>query len=167
DVDHGVTDEWSDAELLERTLRLARERRREAREDAVGGLDEQHARGARVDLAEVAAQRIPGELGDLPGHLDAGRAAADDDERQPASPLLFVGLDLGGLERAEDPVADRERARERLQLRRVRSPVVVAEVRVLRSAGDDQRVVVERGPALTVREVVEHHLPSLEIEAAD
>ena len=35
--------------------------------------------------AEVAAQRVARELGDLPGHLDAGRAGADDDERQPAA----------------------------------------------------------------------------------
>ena len=75
---------------------------------------------ARVDRAEVAAQRVVRELGDLAGHLDAGRPGADDDEREPAPPPLRVGLDLGRLERGEDAAADVERAVERLQLGRVR-----------------------------------------------
>ena len=85
----------------------------------------------RVDGAEVAAQRVARELGDLARHLDAGRAGADDDEREPGPPALRVGLDLGRLEGAEDAAADLERAVERLQLGRARLPVVVAEVRVV------------------------------------
>ena len=79
---------------------LARERRREVRQDAVGRLDEQDARRARVDRAEVAAQRVARDLGDLPGQLDARRPGADDDERQPRARALGIRLDLGGLERA-------------------------------------------------------------------
>ena len=52
-------------------------------QDAVDGLDEQDPRRPRVDVPEVAAQRVARELADLPGHLDAGRACADDDEREP------------------------------------------------------------------------------------
>ena len=36
--------------------------------------------GLVVDLAEVPSQRVAGDLGDLPRHLDAGRPAADDDQ---------------------------------------------------------------------------------------
>jgi hypothetical protein len=166
EVDHGVSDDRGDAELLERALRLVRERRRKACEDAVGGLDEEHARAASVDRVEVAAQAVAGEFGDLAGHLDPGWAPADDHEREPAPAPFVVGFDLGSLERGEDPVADVERAGERLQLRRVWPPVVVPEVGVLRSAGNDQCVVVERCRAPTVREVIEYDLPSFEIEAA-
>ena len=57
---------------------------------------------------------------------------------------LGVGLELGRLEGLEDLAADGQRALERLQLGRVLLPFVVAEVGVLRAAGDDQRVVLER-----------------------
>ena len=46
---------------------------------------------------------------------------------------LGVRLDLGRLEREQDPPAQVERALQRLQLRRVLGPLVVAEVRVARS----------------------------------
>ena len=132
-----------DAELLERPRRLPRERLREGGQYAVAGLDEQDARGGRIGRAEVAAQRVVGELRDLPGHLDAGRAGADDHEREPAPAPVGVGLDLGRLERPEHAAADVERAGERLQLRRVLPPLVVAEVGVPRPARDDQGVVGE------------------------
>ena len=112
DVDDGVPDQRSDAELLERARRLPRQRLREARQDAVGSLDEQNARRSGVDRTEVARQRVAGELGDLPGHLDPGRPGADDDERQPVSPFVGVALDLGRLERAQDAVRG-SRARRR------------------------------------------------------
>ena len=47
-------------------------------------LHEQDAGAPRVDDAEVAPQRVPRQLGDLSGHLDAGRPGADDDEGEPA-----------------------------------------------------------------------------------
>ena len=67
---------------------------------------------ARVDRAEVAPQRVARQLGDLPRHLDAGRAAADDDERELGVALPCVRLALGGLERGEQPTAH-ARARSR------------------------------------------------------
>ena len=124
--------------------RLPRERLREARQDAVERLDEQHAGAPRVDVAKVAAQRVTRELGDLACHLDAGRAGADDDEREPGPPARQVGLGLGRLEGGEDAPADVEGAGERLELGRALLPVVVAEVRVVRTAGDDERVVADR-----------------------
>ena len=107
-----MADERRHAELLECTLGLVGERGRKARENSVGGLDKEYPRGSSVDRAEVAAKGVPGELGDLTCHLDAGRPAADDHEREPAPAPFVVGLDLGRLERAQDPVADVESAVE-------------------------------------------------------
>jgi hypothetical protein len=42
--------------------------------------DEQHASLAWIDRAKVAAQRVARQLGDLAGHLDAGRPGADHDD---------------------------------------------------------------------------------------
>ena len=75
---------------------------------------------ARVDRAEVAAERVARELGDLAGHLDAGRAGADDDEGEPGRAPLGVGLDLGGLERARGGGCGR-RARSRATSPRARA----------------------------------------------
>ena len=130
-------------------------------------LDEEDARGACVHRAVLAVQDVLAELGDLPGHLDAGRAGADDDERQPRGTcgVVFV-LGLGGLEREQDAVAQVERAVERLQLRCVRRPVVVPEVRVARSACDDERVVVEHQRG-AVRQVRHGDTASVQVEPVD
>src|SRR5206468_4871093 len=64
-LDDGPAGEDRDAELLERTLRLRRQLRRERGQDAVDGLDEQDARVPRIDVAEVATQRVARELADL------------------------------------------------------------------------------------------------------
>ena len=100
----------------------------------------------RVDRAEVAAQRVARELGDLTRDLDAGRAGSDDDERQPR----------GARARRRAPTSAASNAlRMRLRDDRARCssdftsaacslPVVVAEVRVARAARDDQRVVASR-----------------------
>ena len=134
DVDDGAAGQRRHAELLAALLALRERDGGKAVRTRSARLDEQDPRGARVDRAEVAAQRVAGELGDLARHLDAGRAAADDDERQPR-----VAAARG---RAR-PRRPRRRARmrlrmssaplERLELRRVRAPLVVAEVRVVSS----------------------------------
>ena len=49
------------------------------------------------------SERVAGELGDLARHLDPGRPAADDDEGEQGAAPLRVGLELGGLESAEQP----------------------------------------------------------------
>ena len=46
--------------------------------------DDMRLRG--VDMAEVARQRVPGDLGERPGELDPGRPGADDDEPEPGGP---------------------------------------------------------------------------------
>ena len=61
---------------------------------------------ARVDRAEVAAQGVTGDLGDLTRQLDAGWAAADDREREPGPAAVWIRLDFGRFERGEDAAAD-------------------------------------------------------------
>ena len=72
---------------------------------ARAGLDQDHAGRGRVDVAEVACQGLPRDLGERAGQLDSGRAAADDHERHPGSPPGMVGLALGDLERHQAPAA--------------------------------------------------------------
>ena len=57
------------------------------------------ARRMRADSGWIGrkfvAERLPRDLGERAGQLDAGRAAADDDERQQAAPRVGIGLTLG------------------------------------------------------------------------
>ena len=71
------------------------------------------ARG--IDAPEIALHCVAREDRELAGDLNSGRAAADDDERQPLVPRGGVVRSLGLLEGAEDLVAEVDRIRERLQ----------------------------------------------------
>ena len=166
DVDDGVAEQRSDAEILERAGRLLRELRRKGGEDAVGHLHQQHSALARVHHPEVTTEGVPGELADLTGHLNPGRPGADHDEGEPGALALLVGLELGGLEGAQDLGAHVERALQRLHLVRVGLPLVVAEVGVARATGRDQRVVWNRDRIALADAGLDLHRPALEIELA-
>ena len=120
--------------LVARALRIGGQQPRAALEQHHGGL-------AGIDVAEVAAQRVAPDLGHGAGHLDAGRAAAHDDEGEVGVPADRVGLPLGALERQQHPAADLERVLQALEPGRERLPLVVAEVGVPGAGGDDQVVV--------------------------
>ena len=75
-----------------------------------------------------SAQRLGGDLADLPGQLHPGRPGPDQGEGEPALPFGRVGGGLGQLERAEHPPPDLHRVldrlhpgRERRRTRRARS----------------------------------------------
>ena len=123
---------------------FARERRREAGQDAVGHLDEQDPRRARCRSSgsRGGACRARSRRSAPPSRRPVGPAPTTTNVSQRA-PALRVRLGLGRLERGQDPARHVERALERLQLGRERAPLVVAEVRVARAAGDDQAVVGE------------------------
>ena len=128
---------------------FAREPVAEGGQDLLASVEEEHLRVGRVDPAEVALEGVAGEFGDLPGDLDAGRAAADDDERQPRAAGAGVVLGLGHLERAEDPAPQLQGVVDRLHPRRPAGELVVAEVGLPGAGGDDQAVVgVVRGRAV-------------------
>ena len=99
----------------------------------------------RADSGSIVSnslpQRVPRDLGERAGQFDAGRTAADDDERQQVPLARRVGLALGLLERQQHPPPHRQRIVERLEPGRVRRPLLVAEVRVRRARREDQIVV--------------------------
>jgi hypothetical protein len=135
-----------DAEPLELQACFLRQRRRVGRQHAVGAFDQHHPRSRRVHAPEFALERVARDLRERARELDAGRAAADDDEGEPGRALRRVGLALGALESGEHARADVERFVEGLQARREGRPGVVAEIVVDRAAGDDE-VVVGNGAA--------------------
>ena len=141
DPDHHRVEHRRHAEVVELPLGALRQVGRERGEHARPGLHQQDPPRLGVHRAEVARQRVAGELGDLARHLDAGRPGADDREGQPLRALHRVGLELGRLERREDLPAHLDRVLQRLDLLRVLLPLVVAEVGVLRARRDEQRVV--------------------------
>ena len=134
-----------DAETLQRTARRVSQLLGKRRQDGWSGFDEHDSRTRGVDGLELVAQRLPRDLGKRACQLDTGRAAADDDEREQLTLAARILLALRALERNQDAPPDRDRVFQRLQSRRVRLPVRVAEVRVTGSSRDDQPVVVERG----------------------
>jgi len=57
---------------------------REARQHPRASLDQQDVRGVGLDVTKVAGQCRMGEFDERSGHLDAGRASADQDKGQQA-----------------------------------------------------------------------------------
>jgi len=139
---HGHAEADLDAEGLEPPVRVIGELLREGRQDARTGLDEDDARRPGIDIAEIHRQRVPSDLGNRAGHLNAGRAGPDDHEGQQLALLCRVAFRLGALEREQDVAADLGRVLERFQSGGVWLPVVVAKVGVART-GRDHKVVVK------------------------
>ena len=100
------------------------------------------------------------QVGDGAGHFDAGRAGADDDERQQRRAPRRIGLALGALEGDEDAPPQRGGVLQRLQARRERLPFVMAEIGVARAGGEHQRVV---GQGIAV---IEQHALARGVDAA-
>src|SRR5690606_21743985 len=113
------------------------------RQDALSGLDEDHARLPWIDLTEIARKRIAAHLPDGTGKLDAGRPAAHDDEGQIAATLLRIAHLLRSFERLQDAPTDLGRLGQRLEPRCILLPFFMTEVRMLRAAGEQQIVVAE------------------------
>src|SRR5258706_8920524 len=133
-----------DPELRELARRGSRLTLRVGRKQTGHPLDQEDPGIGRVDRPEVAAERVVRDLAQRAGELDAGRAAADDDERHPLAASLRIRFALGRLEGDEDPASDRRSVVDRLQARRERRPFRMAEIRMPRPARDDQGVVADR-----------------------
>ncbi len=150
-----------DAKPLQRLPGIVGKFRREIGKDAVAGLDQHHARLARVDVAELAAQRVAREFGNGAGQFHAGRPAADDRQRQQRLALLRIGFPLGLLEGQQDAPPNGGGVLERLQPGRERLPFVMAEIGVAGAGGEHQRVVGDRAA------VVEQHALAGAVDATD
>ena len=108
---------------------------------AGSGIEQDHPRLGRIDVPERAFERVVGEFGDLPGHFDAGRACADDGERQQLLPAGRIAGALGLLEGTKDAAAQLQRIVDRLHAGRPLGEMVVAEVGLAGACRDDQAVV--------------------------
>src|SRR5262249_53397464 len=124
-------------------LGSVRERGWEGRKHAIGCLHEHDARSRRIERAKLKRETVPGQLGDRASQFHAGRTAADDDEGEPGPPLRFVLTALRRLEGKQKTATNVERVLDSLEARRCRCPIVVAEIAVLRTRGDDQEVICQ------------------------
>ena len=122
-----------DAHLLQAGPRLLAELLTHRRQHGGRGVEQDHPRLGRIDVPERAFERVVGEFGDLPGHLDAGGTGADDGERQQLLAAGGVAGPLGLLERAEDAAAQLQGVVDRLHARRPLGEMVVAEVGLARA----------------------------------
>ena len=129
------------AQVIGRTLGQAG---RKASQHTRSGLDQLHLGARGVDMAEFAGQGVARDLRQRARELDARRPATDDGKGQPGVALGRALGDLGALEGQQDATPQQQRIVERLQARRVRSPLVVAEVVVRGATGHEQEVIGQR-----------------------
>ncbi len=125
-------------------LRIGRQIPAEARAArAVAGFDQDDARLARVDVAELAGSVSRVSSAMVPASSTPVGPATDDDEASSA-PARSAGIALAvrPCSKAEqDAPADRRGVLQRLQAGRERLPFVMAEIGVPRAGGEHQRVV--------------------------
>jgi len=122
--------------------------------------DKHHPDLVCVEVAVVFAQDEPDELRDGAGHLDPGRASADDREAEEPAPGGRVLGPAGSLELGQDPVAQGEPFAELFQPHRVLGERPVAEVIALGAGGQHEVVVANRS-------VVGQQAAPVEVDAGD
>ena len=97
----------------------------------------------RSDASKVAGDRPARQFGNRSGHLDAGRAGADHDERKQSLAALRIGLVFRLFEREQYLAANRERILDALEARGMRGPFVAAELAVASARREDQPVIFQ------------------------
>ena len=122
-------------------MRLVSQAFVEGRKQARPGFDEQDARRARVDVAEIPGECVPRYLRQRARHLHARGPAADHREGEKRFALGRTGGCLRLLERGQDAAPDQERVVECLEARRELFPLIVAEVGMCGAARDEKVVV--------------------------
>src|SRR5215207_442605 len=103
--------------------------------------------GSTYGAASSSTMRAVRQLGDLAGHLDAGRAGTDHDEGHQPVDLGLVGGELGELEGAEDAATQLQGVIDALHTGGELGEPVVAEVGLAGAGRDDQLVVGVHGGA--------------------
>ena len=125
-----------------RCLRAAAERLFGERSENTRARADQHdPRRCRIDAAEFRPKGDPAESRDRARHFDAGRAGADQDERQQIAVSRGVLLGLRPLECLQNFIADGDRVGEAFQTWRVLFKLIVTEV-IVRGARSEYQVVV-------------------------
>ena len=123
-----------DAQVLERLGGFLGQDRREARQHAIGHFEQEHFGFAGVDVAKVPAQRMFGQFAKCAGELHARGAAADDDKCHPGFAFLGVLFAFCRFKRQENSPADLGGILDSFEAGGVGFPLMVAEVKVARSA---------------------------------
>src|SRR5207342_3509942 len=113
----------------------------EGRQRLLPSVDQKDLGGGGVDRPEVVMERALGQLADLACKFTPGGPGPDDHEREPPTLLLGIVLELGELERAEDPAPQLEGVVDRLHAWGEALELVVPEVRRPPAGGDDEAVV--------------------------
>ena len=109
--------------------------------------NEDHARGGRVNVAEIVPHETAGDVADGAGQLDAGGATADDDEIERRVGAGLQHFALGQLEGEQNAAADLDGILDGFQSGREGFPSVVAEVGVGGAGGQHEVVVGDFGSA--------------------
>ena len=138
---HGRIEAYLDAQFFKAAFGFLGQVGRQTRKNARARFDENDARRARIDVAEILRQREPHEFGNRARHFHAGRSAADDNDIHEAPTFRGIGLVLGVLEGEEDAPADFGGVFDQLQSGRELLPIVVPEIGVAR-AGRQHEIIV-------------------------
>ena len=88
-------------------------------------------------------QRLSGDVADRTGQFNTGRAAADNDKGQRIDRSVEICFAFREFESQQDPTPHLQRVFDRLKSGSGRFPIVVPEIRVPRSAGNDQIVILD------------------------
>ena len=129
------------AQLFELFLRLGRQVLGIGGEQAIAAIEQQHLGLGGVDVAEVAAHVVLGDIADGAGQFHAGGPAADDHEVERRMPAVLLHVALGQLEREQYAAADFGGVLQGFEARRQIRPLLVAEVGMGGAGGQHQVVV--------------------------
>ena len=110
---------------------------------ALAAVEQQDPGVVGLDMPVLAAQRLGGDLPDLPGQLDAGGSRSHQGEGEPARAFRRVVGGLGHLERAEYPPPDLPGVLDGLHPGREGGVLVVPEVGLPDAGGQDEVVIAE------------------------
>ena len=100
-----------------------------------------------IDVAEVVAHEVAGDVADGAGEFDAGGATADDDEIERRVGAGFEHFALGELKGKQNSAANLDGVFDGLQAGGERFPLVVAEVGVGGAGGQHEVVIRNFGAA--------------------
>ncbi len=129
-----------DSQPIELFLRASGKILRIGRKNAWAALQQEDVGARGIDRTKFVGQRVAADLGESTREFNSGGPAADDHEVEGSCGLSVSGLPLREFERQQHPAANLERVFDSLQTRSVRLPVVVPEVSMAGTGGDNQIV---------------------------
>ena len=150
-----------DAELFELPLRAGGKFRRQMSEDSRTGFNQDDPRLGGINPPKIAFQDVPGQFRKRAGELNAGRAAAHDDDGH--QPVVFghIGCVFRFFERQQDVPPDAQRVVQGFQTGGTLLPFGVPEVAGHAAERQHEVVIAQRvllESNFFLREVEIHHV---------